>query len=111
VPISGSADSSEERRLFYVALTRAEESVWCTWSRRRGDPSGGEERAPTPYLLDLGLSGGGATPAQDGEDARQAVRQGLRRLRLDLLGLRQSARHRPIPVPALGAASARSVGP
>jgi DNA helicase-2/ATP-dependent DNA helicase PcrA len=27
---------AEERRLFYVALTRAEEELWCSWSANRG---------------------------------------------------------------------------
>ena len=39
----------EERRLFYVALTRAEEDLWCSWSS--GDGSGSSRtRAPSPWL-------------------------------------------------------------
>jgi DNA helicase-2/ATP-dependent DNA helicase PcrA len=43
----------EERRLLYVALTRAEEELFCSWSR--GDGSrGGAERAPSPWLEPIG---------------------------------------------------------
>ncbi len=38
---------AEERRLFYVALTRAEEELWCSWSA--GDGSG-RVREPSPWL-------------------------------------------------------------
>jgi DNA helicase II / ATP-dependent DNA helicase PcrA len=43
----------EERRLFYVALTRSEEELWCSWSAR-SDPSTAtgsrRERGPSPWL-------------------------------------------------------------
>jgi superfamily I DNA/RNA helicase len=42
---------NEERRLFYVALTRAEEELWCSWSAAEGSgepPS--TPRAPSPWL-------------------------------------------------------------
>jgi superfamily I DNA/RNA helicase len=32
---SGAADVEEERRLFYVAMTRAKERLYLTWARRR----------------------------------------------------------------------------
>jgi superfamily I DNA/RNA helicase len=39
----------EERRLFYVALTRAEEELWCSWSE--SDEAGsGRTRRPSPWL-------------------------------------------------------------
>jgi DNA helicase-2/ATP-dependent DNA helicase PcrA len=43
----------EERRLFYVALTRSEEELWCSWSARSGSDSSsgpGRERGPSPWL-------------------------------------------------------------
>jgi len=41
----------EERRLLYVALTRAEEELWCSWSGGDGAPSGGAGgRGPSPWL-------------------------------------------------------------
>jgi DNA helicase II / ATP-dependent DNA helicase PcrA len=40
---------AEERRLLYVALTRAEEHLWCSWASR---PSGqaAAVRGPSPFL-------------------------------------------------------------
>jgi ATP-dependent DNA helicase UvrD/PcrA len=51
----------EERRLLYVALTRSEEELWCSWFERTGDAdaaseSGGSNRGrtatqgPSPWL-------------------------------------------------------------
>jgi DNA helicase-2/ATP-dependent DNA helicase PcrA len=43
----------EERRLLYVALTRAEEELWCSWSESDdgGDPSRPvRARQPSPWL-------------------------------------------------------------
>ncbi len=43
----------EERRLFYVALTRAEEELWCSWSAGEGSsPASGSarRRGPSPWL-------------------------------------------------------------
>jgi DNA helicase-2/ATP-dependent DNA helicase PcrA len=34
----------EERRLLYVALTRSEEELWCSWFERTGDGDGGGAR-------------------------------------------------------------------
>jgi DNA helicase-2/ATP-dependent DNA helicase PcrA len=46
-----SAAIDEERRLFYVALTRSEEELWCSWSESAGDGSGsGRARQPSPWL-------------------------------------------------------------
>ena len=38
----------EERRLLYVALTRAEEELWCSWFERTED--GPAPRGPSPWL-------------------------------------------------------------
>ncbi len=43
----------EERRLLYVALTRSEEELWCSWFERSGDDAGPGARAargPSPWL-------------------------------------------------------------
>lgn len=53
VPIGHARTSAarlEERRLFYVALTRAQRQLSCSWSRRRTFGTRTTERAPSPYL-------------------------------------------------------------
>jgi DNA helicase-2/ATP-dependent DNA helicase PcrA len=42
----------EERRLLYVALTRAEEELWCSWSER-GSSETAAARAPSPWLAPI----------------------------------------------------------
>jgi DNA helicase-2/ATP-dependent DNA helicase PcrA len=41
----------EERRLLYVALTRAEEELWCSWFERSADR--GTTRGPSPWLAPI----------------------------------------------------------
>lgn len=55
VPIAsarGPAAREEERRLLYVALTRAEDELACSWARFHDDQAGssGAERAASPWL-------------------------------------------------------------
>ncbi len=54
VPIVHAADATavdEERRLLYVALTRAGEVLHCSWARSRRLPGGRvAERTPSPWL-------------------------------------------------------------
>jgi DNA helicase II / ATP-dependent DNA helicase PcrA len=48
-----SAAIDEERRLFYVALTRSEEELWCSWSEGLDAASGSgasRRRQPSPWL-------------------------------------------------------------
>jgi superfamily I DNA/RNA helicase len=40
----------EERRLLYVALTRSEDELWCSWFDRVGDDASGRGRGPSPWL-------------------------------------------------------------
>ncbi len=42
----------EERRLLYVALTRAEEELWCSWSEGE-TPDGATRRQPSPWLAPI----------------------------------------------------------
>jgi len=44
------AAEAEERRLLYVALTRAREVVRCTWAERRAFGARAFPRSPSPYL-------------------------------------------------------------
>jgi DNA helicase-2/ATP-dependent DNA helicase PcrA len=41
---------AEERRLLYVALTRAHEAVYCTWAERRTFGERSVHRSPSPWL-------------------------------------------------------------
>jgi len=41
----------EERRLLYVALTRSEEELWCSWFEQGG--SSGAGRGPSPWLAPI----------------------------------------------------------
>jgi DNA helicase-2/ATP-dependent DNA helicase PcrA len=43
----------EERRLLYVALTRSEEELWCSWFEQSGQAAGSgarSARGPSPWL-------------------------------------------------------------
>jgi len=53
---------AEERRLFYVALTRAESELWCSWAARTGEPGRGRDRRPSPYLTAVRSSASRAEP-------------------------------------------------
>lgn len=48
-----SGDDSEERRIFYVALTRAKEKFAATYSYRKDYPGRSYPRNPSPYLAFL----------------------------------------------------------
>ncbi len=54
MPISSAqtdAAVDEERRLLYVALTRSEDELWCSWFERSGDRApGGRGGGPSPWL-------------------------------------------------------------
>jgi DNA helicase-2/ATP-dependent DNA helicase PcrA len=43
----------EERRLLYVALTRSEDELWCSWYERTGGGRGEVERGPSPWLAPI----------------------------------------------------------
>jgi DNA helicase-2/ATP-dependent DNA helicase PcrA len=56
----------EERRLIYVAITRAQRELLCTWAEQRTFGSRSMSRSPSPYLEDIEraadrLRGQGAT--------------------------------------------------
>ncbi|HSZ35952.1 MAG TPA: ATP-dependent helicase [Acidimicrobiales bacterium] len=43
----------EERRLLYVALTRSEDELWCSWFERTGENPNGAARGPSPWLAPI----------------------------------------------------------
>ncbi|HVC70397.1 MAG TPA: ATP-dependent helicase [Acidimicrobiales bacterium] len=70
VPISYAdtpAARSEEHRLLYVAITRAEERLWCSWSGQR--QAGDRVRAsrPSPLLAAIEAAGRPAPSTADAE--------------------------------------------
>jgi DNA helicase-2/ATP-dependent DNA helicase PcrA len=50
---AGTEDASEERRLFYVAMTRAKERLYLTWARQRRLHGRPTPRTVSPYVLDI----------------------------------------------------------
>ena len=66
--VEGTLD--EERRLFYVAVTRARRHLLLTWSRSR-QPGGRATRQPSRFLDALAAESGG-----DGVAPRSSVRRG-----------------------------------
>jgi DNA helicase-2/ATP-dependent DNA helicase PcrA len=72
---------AEERRLFYVAVTRAERELWLHWARERTFGTRVGRRRPSPYLDEieplLDALRHGATPA-DAAQHLPAVREAIR---------------------------------
>jgi DNA helicase-2/ATP-dependent DNA helicase PcrA len=78
----GRAALSEERRLLYVAMTRAERELHCSWARRRAVARPGigvetMERAPSPFLAPVQM----VLAALDGERSPLDPRPRLQLLR------------------------------
>lgn len=65
---------AEERRLFYVAVTRAADVLRCTWAEQRTFGSQTVDRRPSPFLAWVrGAAGELARAAHDSHDPRAAV--------------------------------------
>ncbi len=85
VPISharGREALAEERRLLYVALTRAEDSLHCTWAAERTFGTRSSSRQPSPWLADLEAAIAGLDrplPRSEGGSRARAARQRTRR--------------------------------
>jgi DNA helicase-2/ATP-dependent DNA helicase PcrA len=79
VPIGharGSADQAEERRLFYVAVTRAEEHLHCTWAAERTFGERTASRKRSPYLDEAIAAGAfGQAEATDAAATATATEQ------------------------------------
>ncbi len=72
-------DVEEERRLLYVALTRARDELHCTWARKRTFGSRTMKRSPSPWIesieATLGVAPTQVTRSAGAERARAARRQ------------------------------------
>ncbi len=56
VPIAHAKDSNaiaEERRLLYVALTRAKDQILCSWATNRHFSGNKRKRDPSPWLFNI----------------------------------------------------------
>jgi DNA helicase-2/ATP-dependent DNA helicase PcrA len=83
---------AEERRLVYVAITRAERELHCSWAERRSFGSRTSDRSASPYLTTIerviALLDRGEEPA----DWRAHLEKSRRTLRADDGGRRHSER-------------------
>lgn len=87
VPIAyatSAAARAEERRLLYVALTRAEESLWCSWARQRR--AGGRTWSCRPSPLLEAIEGAGRTGGRPTTTEGFATRIASLRERLPAVG-------------------------
>ncbi|MGD2185848.1 MAG: UvrD-helicase domain-containing protein [Desulfobacterales bacterium] len=50
---SNPADMAEERRLFYVAMTRAKERLYLTWAKKRSVYGKRQPRSISPFVADI----------------------------------------------------------
>lgn len=104
----GDESIEEERRLFYVGITRAEERLYLTYTFKRASYAGYEVRRPSPFLFDIPqdlLDGVPPSLRLDGANGYRMATTwdapspsgGLDRLRADL------AKQRTTPPPAVEA--------
>ena len=74
--LAGDKDEEEEKRLFYVALTRAREQVTVTYSRKRSD---GRENLPSRFIDEMGELGGKAAKLDTGEREKASLEDPIAR--------------------------------
>ena len=74
--IGFAAQEEEERRLAYVAITRAKRQLWCTYASQRTVYGQMEGRDPSRYIADLNDAGDACVELSTGE-YRELQRQAL----------------------------------
>jgi len=79
-----SLERAEERRLLYVALTRAEVGLHLSWSRRRALGTRVVGRAPSPWLAPIEAACSPTSPGSRSPDPKTARQRGARRARSEL---------------------------
>jgi DNA helicase-2/ATP-dependent DNA helicase PcrA len=72
---------AEERRLLYVAITRAEQELHCSWARERTFGDRALRRAPSPWLDDITTTLKALQQGVKPADLRARVAEERRRLR------------------------------
>jgi DNA helicase-2/ATP-dependent DNA helicase PcrA len=96
VPISHAdtpAERAEERRLLYVALTRAEEGLHLSWSRRRALGTRVVGRAPSPWLAPIEAACSPTSSASRATGTGAVRRRGQSRARSELGDARDRIAH------------------
>jgi len=86
-------ERAEERRLLYVALTRAEEGLHLSWSRRRALGTRVLGRAPSPWLAPIDAACSPTSPGSRAPDPKIARRRGASRARSELDDARDRLAH------------------
>jgi DNA helicase-2/ATP-dependent DNA helicase PcrA len=77
-PIGHASDApalAEERRLLYVALTRAETDLHCSWAQQRSFGARTMRREPSPWLTALMAPSATATPREGKVDSAEWQRR------------------------------------
>lgn len=88
---------SEERRLVYVAITRAERELHCSWAEHRTFGGRASDRSPSPYLASIERAVANLGRGEPTGDWRAHLDENRRALRADDGGRRGRPLSEPVP--------------